>query len=88
MAGLVLIALGLMLISRLEESADESLRDGVRTEAVVESLTPPARLQSMFVTYRVDGRTYRSRIRLTVGSPEYRAGERITVLYDPTDPAA
>ncbi|MFC6509844.1 DUF3592 domain-containing protein [Promicromonospora citrea] len=63
------------------------LADAGRAEGVVVGLDEDDDAYRAEVAYDVDGRTYELTDRVATNPPRHDVGERVTVLYDPADPA-
>ena len=85
----VLIALFVALLSRANASAAQLRADGARTAGVVRALETNPRFSNITVAYFA-GSSRRGRVWLVAslsGACDYRVGQAVTVLYDPTAPA-
>ncbi|WP_370643397.1 DUF3592 domain-containing protein [Amycolatopsis sp. DSM 110486] len=78
---------GLIAVLGVLHSADTLLATGTRVPGTVVSVaTPPKGTRWIDVSYRADGRTLTERVDRS-STAAYTPGERVTVVFDPADPA-
>lgn len=78
--GFILAGFGILLVSNLLTSSY------VRTEGTVVRMTTGSNRQAPIVDYVVSGNTYEHHSGLNTSPPSFAVGEKVTILYDPTNP--